>query len=111
VQTASGQASAEAKLYGLPNSLEVRDALYRRLRRVQGLVAGEADEDEEGASSEAPAAASEAAGSIALAGGPEELTELLRGIAEETGRLRLAVEALAAERGAASASAPEGASR
>jgi uncharacterized membrane protein YdbT with pleckstrin-like domain len=95
VQTASGQATAEAKLYGLANSLEARDALYLRLRKVQGLVEGEADEEDKASAPEAASAAA-TAGDAGLAA--EELTALLRGLAEETARLRTAMEALSASR-------------
>lgn len=94
VQTASGQATPEAKLIGLSHSEEIRDALYRRLRKVQGLVGGEF-EDEGADAVETPAAP---AGLAVSAAGSEELTALLSSLASETARLRDAVEKLAEAR-------------
>ncbi len=85
VQTASGSASAEMTIEGLPQFEAIRDFLYGRMRgaRDRALVAG-------------PAAG--ATGELA-ASGLGELTEILREIASEVRALRTALRAPADREG------------
>ena len=79
VQTASGRASAEMTIEGLPQFEEIRDFLYARMRgaRDHGVVAAPAS-----------GATAELSG-----GGMEELTTILREIASEVRALRTALPA------------------
>ncbi len=79
VQTASGSASAEMTIEGLPQFEEIRDFLYARMRGARDHGAGGT-----------PAAG--AAGELA-ASGLGELTEILREIASEVRALRTALAA------------------
>jgi putative membrane protein len=114
IQTASGQAAAEVRLFGLRDPELVRDALYRRLRRHQGI-----DEDEEAAiaslehdaataqrlaakvaaendTPEAPENSGGTAPCPSLVGGAAdpgaELSLLLRQLADETARLARVIQ-------------------
>jgi putative membrane protein len=77
VQTASGSASAEMTIEGLPQFEEIRDFLYARMR---------------GARDHAAVAGPVAAGELGAAG-MEELTGILREIASEVRALRTALPA------------------
>jgi putative membrane protein len=77
VQTASGSASAEMTIEGLPQFEEIRDFLYARMRGARDHAAVAA-----------PAAAGEPGGA-----GMEELTGILREIAQEVRALRTALPA------------------
>jgi len=103
IQTASGQSTPEVTLYGLENSVEIREALYDRLRKVQNKHKKPKSK---------PAAADVATGGdvpiapgtiVPLTGGnavsADDVTELLRQIALETAALSQAVGRMDPTRG------------
>lgn len=115
IQTASGQSAAEVRLFGLKQSEDIRDALYRRLRRHHGLD-DDADREEDADGGDATASAP-GDGATPPAGSPPdgtatdpdaaharsraraaEVSRLLRELTEETTRLADAIQTLATVR-------------